>query len=466
MDSTVHNNNGMNQEEITLGRINKVYSYVDPVDNIKKIVKCNSNLSNMQAEILSLETLQSNGFSIPHIYSVDFEKGEIVMEYVEHDIEFDSMLVESELKKLHSITNNKFGNTYPTYSGLDQMSNDWYDSWSTFFNCNRWKPLFESIRQNSIEFESNYCLSMKISDIMDKIFEGQDIKPSLLHGDLNPNNILTKDSKITFIDPACFYGDYRYDIACLDIWTDKKYQGDSVFMLYYSFILITVYKLTKNESRLKKARAHMNTLLSRHPPLYPSVITKLAKSDYPYVLIMCGSFNPVHLNHIKCMKIAKQHCMLKHNCESDDVLLVFCLAEDDRILSKCSNGVLLYHRKQMLQIALTNIPDICIDSSCMFGDNLISHYKNLISTVKCVYIVCGADNISHHYKHFRTDQLFLVTKRNKYKANFKGERVEYLDNAGEKTMSSTVIRSTEFANLNPSEFLDMNVYEYYKKVEI
>ncbi len=151
---------------ITLGRINKVSSFVDSKDNVKKILKCYTNQKNKNAELISLKILENNKFNIPKIYS---SENDVVMEFIESDTNSNTNLIYSELERMKLITNDKFGIDHITFSGLDEVCNTFSDTWSTFFKTNRWLPLFNSLRKDNIEFESDYCMILLTKYLMIKI---------------------------------------------------------------------------------------------------------------------------------------------------------------------------------------------------------------------------------------------------------------------------------------------------------
>ena len=441
-------------KQITVGYINEVYSF----DNKTKIIKINKNKSNLESEYKSLLYLKENGFNIPQIY----QKTDTYMitEYINQDecpdIDNKKILF-SELYKLHSITNNKFGFYYDTFSAIDQMSNEFSDRWDDFFKINRWKKLFDLIRKDNIDFEEDYNLGMAVFDIIPKVFEKYEVVPSLLHGDLNPNNFLIKDGKVYFIDCACFYGDKMYDLACFNLWKSDT-DDNPINLLYYSFIMSSVYRLTG--TRLNKAKQFMKKLLLQFPICYPSLVMNISNYDYEYIIVQGGSYNPVHNNHIKNMIIASKHI------SQEKTLLVFALASDERVKAKCKNKIeqksKFYHRKHMLDMAIKKekIGDSCIDLTGLWGTDIIKHYRNLMTNVKKIYVCCGLDTIGYHFNDiFDCDQTFLVINRNKYKAKINDDRIIYLDNESEKTMSSSMIRKKQSKDIK--DFMNNDVYSYY-----
>lgn len=455
-------------EHVSGGRINDVYKFFDEHEHQYKIIKSNNkNPLIIIAEHNSQCMLRDVGFNIPHVYFCN--NNEFCMEYLEKDnVKEQDIIITKELEKLHLVKSDQFGNSFDTFSGNDKVSNNYCANWSTFFNHTRWLPLFVSIRNKSNE--SDYCLALKVSDIMHKIFENTNIVPSLCHGDANPQNFIISSGKVYLIDSGCFFGDPNYDIACYDYWKGIV-QEDPYFKLYYAYILAVSTKITPSESRFKKAKRFMEEILALYPPLYPSLIYNLNNYDrYKYVIIMCGSFNPIHLNHTKNMEIAREHCKLKHMCTEQDILSVYCLAEDDRVIKKDLESYLLYHRKIMCKLALeVTSYNYCVDSTCMFGDRLIEHWKNLLHNNIVVYVCCGTDNIPHHVKRFNKDQMFLLNRRNKYKLTLDLTNYPNIEmiSGSEQTLSSTMIRESKylFDNELMLNYLDKNVLQYMQDLK-
>lgn len=454
-------------EHVSGGRINNVYKFFDEYDQHHKIIKINDkNPLIIIAEYNSQCMLRDFGLNIPYIYFCNDDN--FCMEYLEKDnIDDQDIIIKKELEKLHLIKGNQFGNSFDTFSGNDKVSNNYCTNWSTFFNQTRWLPLFRSIYNETNE--SDYCLALKVSNIMHKIFENINVVPSLLHGDANPQNFIISSGKVYIIDSGCFFGDSNYDIACYDYWKGIT-QEDPHFKLYYAYLLTVSTKITPSESRFKKAKKFMEEILLLYPPLYPSLIHNLNNTNnYKYLIIMCGSFNPIHLNHTRNMEIARAHCKLKHVCQDKDILSVYCLAEDDRVIKKDPKSYLLYHRSIMCKLALNGASyDYCVDSTCMFGDRLIEHWKNLLCGDIIVYICCGTDNIPHHVKHFNKDQLFLLNRRNKYKLTLDLLLYPNIEMIGgsEQTLSSTMIRESKylFENELMLNYLNHDVLKYMQQI--
>lgn len=440
-------------KEIKIGRINKVY-HMD-----EKIIKMNDNKDIIKAEYNALQLLKEKNILCPEIYKIS--DNEIVMEYVD-DLPHTNRreLIVDALKKLHSNKNNQCGNTFDTFVGNMKVDNSFEKSWMTFFS-KRWLHMLKYINDKDDEFEEVYWLGVRVYDKISEILNF-DVEPSLLHGDANPNNFLINaNNEVVIIDPGCFYGDPKYDYACFTLWYDNilddVIKEDTVMLLYYSFILLSVYNLLGTKSRLKKAVKYMKMILEKYNLLYPSIICDI-KIDYNVIIVQGGSYNPVHKNHVNNMIVANNY--FKDN--NKNVKCIFSLASDRRVKQKCKNGISLKNRRLMLEKMLlqSELKNVSIDMSGLWGDDIIVHYRNLFCKGNTkIYICCGTDTIDYHFAYFKIQpELFLVVKRNKYKIVLNDEKILYLDNSGEITMSSTKIREDVEKH---KSFMNDDVYEMY-----
>ena len=500
--------NIVNFKKITIGRVNE--TYVGELNTEKIIIKINwSNDKILQSELKSLKLLMENNFNVPRIKNEG--KNYIILEYIENigkrigtersflnlpfegqggrietkcsflNLPFEGQCENKEilfdqLNKLHTIKNNQFGFDSDTFSGILQVSNSWCAEWDIFFKKNRWIPLFNEILlsdENLLSEENSrldWILAMKVSDIISKIFENIVIEPSLLHGDMNINNYLIDgNKKLYFIDPSCFFGHDLYDECCYTCWT-KNQNTDNASILYYSYIYANSYFLTKKNFLLKKSRNYMLKLLSLYPVMYSSLLINYEtikpacnpRSFWDCILIQGGSYNPVHINHVRNIEL----CM-NHLSQYQNILVVFQLASCARIKQKCTDGIEFKHRLNMLKIATQNIKNCVIDISFYWGNELINHYQNLFGAP--IYICCGADTIEYHMKKFKETNIMVVDRTNYSKKiidteNINGNKIFFVDNNKETKMSSRYIRKNKEID-KISKLMHPDVLTYYMQLE-
>uniref|UniRef100_A0A2S2PX58 Protein-ribulosamine 3-kinase, chloroplastic n=1 Tax=Sipha flava TaxID=143950 RepID=A0A2S2PX58_9HEMI len=112
---------------------------------------------------------------------------------------------------------NQFGFHVETCCGFIPQKNTWTDDWITFFVENRLEyqiQLLQSSSEYSLNnknvIESHWT---RLKKVIPKFFDGIEVKPSLVHGDLWSGNVAQSNLKPVIFDPAIFYGHHEYDIA-------------------------------------------------------------------------------------------------------------------------------------------------------------------------------------------------------------------------------------------------------------
>lgn len=445
----------INYQKVTKGRINDTYIATINGTNEKVFIKININNPDvLVSEIRSLNYLNEQGFTTPRIKMTG--SNYIVFQYIDSEKKNTEMLYQ-ELKKLRSVRHQKFGFDHDTYSGNLRVTNKWSDSWSHFFANNRWKILFDDIVSKNTDLREYWVFAMKIYDIIPKIFENEVIEPVLLHGDMNPENYLFFENRIYLIDAACFYGHGLYDICAHNCWQGAP-NKDSISILYYSFFNAAGYHATGNISRLKKSKKYMIALLSQYPILYPSLVLSkesIKETKYDCIIIQGGSYNPVHLNHIRNMKLCT------NSLGTYKILKIYALASEIRIKQKCKNGIKLEHRLNMLKMVTEKEDNCMVDLTFLWGNDIIKHYQNLYGEIP-IYICCGSDTIKYQMNHFN-NVIFLVVKRNGYdiEPDITDNHIVLIDNSDEKTISSSYIRANYMSD-QIKECLDDDVFEYLR----
>lgn len=105
----------------------------------------------------------------------------------------------------------KFGFDVCTCCGYIPQDNTWQDDWTTFYG-RKMDIQIKLVEQNEGDREARE-LWTQILQKLPKFFEGLEIKPALLHGDLWGGNVgEMKDCPVIF-DPASFYGHSEFDLA-------------------------------------------------------------------------------------------------------------------------------------------------------------------------------------------------------------------------------------------------------------
>ncbi|MBD0832320.1 fructosamine kinase family protein [Aestuariibaculum sediminum] len=137
-----------------------------------------------------------------------------------------------QLAQLHQVSNKKFGFHSGNFIGSLPQSNTPFESWTEFYANERLFPQLQIALQKGF-LHPNECPSKAtIKTKLDPYF--QNIKPSLLHGDLwGGNYIVSKEGFTYLIDPALYYGHSEVDIAM-----SKLFSGFSseFYNAYHSII--------------------------------------------------------------------------------------------------------------------------------------------------------------------------------------------------------------------------------------
>lgn len=193
------------------------------------------------------------------------------------------------------------------------------------------------------------------------------------------------------------------------------------------------------------------------------------------VLVESGSFAPVHLNHINNLNVASQYLTQK----GYQVLGGFICPTSDKVLKSKFKGdlpVSLYHRSKMLELAIQDTP-WTLDLSLKLSYHILDHIqdvilRNLKWKVTALY-VCGADVIELVTKRVPPPYPLLVVRRNTADTTLvdsskENERITFVDNGGELTMSSSTVRELLLKGdqLELSKMLNSKVLDYLLKQNI
>ncbi|ELU01461.1 hypothetical protein CAPTEDRAFT_92436 [Capitella teleta] len=113
----------------------------------------------------------------------------------------------------------RFGFHVPTSCGFILQDNTWEDDWPTFFARRKLNQQLELIDQKFKDTEAR-MLWGKLQHKIPSYFDGLDITPALLHGDLwcgNSNEMADGSGPVVF-DPASFYGHHEYDLGIAEMF--------------------------------------------------------------------------------------------------------------------------------------------------------------------------------------------------------------------------------------------------------
>lgn len=125
----------------------------------------------------------------------------------------------------------KFGFYTDTCCGYLQQDNTWKDTWVEFYA--RKIDLQMELLNKNYNNKSARELWSQLLPKLPKFFEGLEIKPALLHGDLWGGNVGETATEPVIFDPASFYGHSEYDLAISKMFGGF---GSSFFDSYHKLI--------------------------------------------------------------------------------------------------------------------------------------------------------------------------------------------------------------------------------------
>ncbi len=156
----------------------------------------------------------------------------LVMEFIENDGTL-SGTAESDLADivagLHRITGKRFGLERDTLIGSLAQPNPPSDDWRGFFRDHR---LLAMARTAHDAGRLPAALLRRIDTLAGRLdrWIGNDISPTLIHGDLWSGNILARGPRIAaLIDPAIYFGDPEIELAFMTLFGSV---GDRFFARY------------------------------------------------------------------------------------------------------------------------------------------------------------------------------------------------------------------------------------------
>ncbi|KAG8225553.1 hypothetical protein J437_LFUL002069 [Ladona fulva] len=174
-------------------------------------------------EYASLKALaDSKTVSVPNPISVlDIPQGSVfAVEYVEmkglrkFQAELGNQLARLHLFNPASSDENsgKFGFHVNTCCGYIPMENSWNDDWVNFYSQQRLEVQIKLVLEKHSDREL-IDLWSQLQLVIPNFFQGIEVKPSLLHGDLWSGNAAETDEGPVIYDPASFWGHHEYDLA-------------------------------------------------------------------------------------------------------------------------------------------------------------------------------------------------------------------------------------------------------------
>ena len=317
---------------------------------------------------------------------------------------------------------------------------------------------------------------------MDSLFP---IKPlvCLLHGDFHRDNWGYSNNKIYVFDPTPLYGHNEYELASMDCFymPTKEFidtyhtiipKNEKLYIerkaLYHSFILLIGYLMSNEENLLKRAVKNMKSLLNVACDYYPSLtptnkLLKLSPTLPNALIIMAGSFCPIHKNHIDGLDIALNHLQSTFN-----IIGTYIAPTSDHHLERKLKHIPfnLNDRVNMINEVIPSYANL--DMSTLGWPNYHTHFEQLLNDYYgnndvTIIILHGQDGADYYKK--TVPQSFIEPR---YKIvclgrnGYAGDSSELIPNLNEKRMSSTTVRDLlhvkKYNDL--CEYLDDKVIKY------
>jgi len=169
------------------------------------------------AEKQGLETIEyTQTIATPKVYHCGQHKGYsfLLMEFVESrtPTSEDFKSLANQLAGLHKISTSEFGWEQNNFIGSLAQSNKQHKNWTAFYLEERIFPQLQLAQIKNLLSLNDLPNKQKMYTFCEEFFE--DIKPSLVHGDLwSGNFLIALDGTPYLIDPAVYYGHYEIDIA-------------------------------------------------------------------------------------------------------------------------------------------------------------------------------------------------------------------------------------------------------------
>lgn len=175
-----------------------------------------------EAEADGLAELKKAGaIRVPEVFDVgtDADGAYIEMERFEFERgrECDAALLGERLAALHRHTADLHGWHRDNTIGPTPQHNPATDDWVVFFRDHRLLFQLDLAARNGYTGEIQHR-GKRLAERLDKLFEGYQPTPSLLHGDLWVGNWGVADGMPVIFDPAVYYGDRETDIAMTQLF--------------------------------------------------------------------------------------------------------------------------------------------------------------------------------------------------------------------------------------------------------
>ena len=201
------------------GSLNECYRWRSDRETLFVKIAEHSKQPMLEAEADSLrELMQTGAIRVPQVRAIgsNDQHAFLALEWIEHQArasESSEARLGEQLAQLHRVTATKFGWHRDNTIGFTPQKNERSESWLTFYRDQRLGFQLDLIVENGYgaELEKSGRLLL---ERLEKLLDGHEPQPSLLHGDLWGGNWFAASSgEPVIFDPACYFGDREADIA-------------------------------------------------------------------------------------------------------------------------------------------------------------------------------------------------------------------------------------------------------------
>lgn len=260
--STFLNETITNLSPVSGGDISQAYR-IDTANSSYFLKLNNLEALNMfQTEAYGLELIaKTNTIKTPKVLVFDnFENSAfLLMEFIESKTPSseDFKTLGEQLAALHKCTSKHFGLDQNNFIGSLNQSNIYHSNWINFYIEERLLPQLQLAKEKGLLNSNKTPSVQQMETSLKRLFEN--VKPSLLHGDLwSGNYLISKDGEPYLIDPAVYYGHSEVDIAMsklfggfsnefynsyydvlpTDSYTNKRIE---IYQLYYLLVHLNLF---------------------------------------------------------------------------------------------------------------------------------------------------------------------------------------------------------------------------------
>ncbi len=162
-----------------------------------------------------IELKKSGAIRIPEV--VHFDNEILILEYIKTGSRKNNFSESfgQQFAEMHKTTSEKFGFYEDNFIGATPQKNlPEKENWTEFYLQNRLIFQFRLAERNGYVDSRFRDLFNKFENIVPKIIEGSEEKPTLLHGDLWSGNFMVDEfGEPVLIDPAVYYGHREADLG-------------------------------------------------------------------------------------------------------------------------------------------------------------------------------------------------------------------------------------------------------------